>query len=201
MSGISQTKNTSLAGLFIPAKVINNDDPLHQERVQIRVPVMHDATDDADLPWAYPVKIKLQGSTSSVGAVGIPVNGTDVIVVFQQGNKHEPLYIGTLTTGEDLIAELLEDYPHTWGFKDAAGNLLKVNTAANTFHFKTGSNVVIDTNADGKLSITVPDDVVINADGNAVIETSGNATLTVGGNTTIASTGPVAITAPSVSVN
>jgi phage baseplate assembly protein gpV len=56
-----------------------------------------------------------------------------------------------------------DDFPSgtSWGFKDPAGNTLKVE--GKHVNFTSASGVVVDIDANGKLSISAPSDIDITA--------------------------------------
>lgn len=93
MDPLHQVK-TRMYGPF-RAEVAYNLDPLHQGRVKARVPALHStdvSIEDADLPWAVPMM--LEGGAHDVGRIVVPVVGSTVWVLFEQGDPQAPLYLG-----------------------------------------------------------------------------------------------------------
>ena len=80
------------------ARVENNLDPLHLGRVKCRIPQLHgipggdSALANADLPWAYP--ITLTGTGYNHGSCVVPEAGDYVFVMFENGDRNSPVYLG-----------------------------------------------------------------------------------------------------------
>lgn len=80
------------------ARVESNLDPLHLGRVKCRVPQLHgipggdSALDNDGLPWAYP--ITLTGTGYNHGSCVVPETGDYVFVMFENGDRNSPVYMG-----------------------------------------------------------------------------------------------------------
>lgn len=180
MKSVNDIEKVDLKARFVFGKVTANDDPLLLERVRIRVPQIYDDIQDADLPWALPVKQRAMGATSLVGQFGIPVVDTDVIVAFENGDRYSPIYFGSVITSEDLKQIAGTTYGATYGIQDAAGNKIYVDTASgvNTIKIAHASGTTATIDNAGKLAFTAVNDVAIIAPGKAVSITCATSTVT-----------------------
>lgn len=103
--------------MFHVGVVENRYDPLKLGRCQVRVVGLH--TDDRnqlptrDLPWAYPIQPVTSAAISGIGHAPVgPVEGTWVIIIFQDKDQQMPLILGTLggvphSEGSDVTPENL----------------------------------------------------------------------------------------------
>ncbi len=71
--------------------VINPRDPKKLGRVMVRVPVVHQELDDAQLPWALPCT---PYAGQDVGFFMIPPEGANVWVEFEEGEVDLPIWSG-----------------------------------------------------------------------------------------------------------
>lgn len=81
--------------------VENRLDPLQLGRCQVRIVGVHThdkaALPTADLPWAYAVSPVQSAAMNGIGQSPVgPVEGTTVMVVFADGDKQNPIILGTL---------------------------------------------------------------------------------------------------------
>lgn len=94
---LSQYGENGLSGIY-RAFVVDNMDPLKLARVRIRVPMIHGVSDgpnylnDAQVPWATP--ITPAGSGYDHGSCMVPDVGDLVFVMFEDGDRNYPLYLG-----------------------------------------------------------------------------------------------------------
>lgn len=136
----SQAANTSLKGKLLLGEVINNDDPLHLDRVQVRVPELFDP-DIGEVPWCMPAKNPIFGQGATWGMYGVPAVGSIVIVECQDGDDNFPVYRGFAQIKPNVNPEF--DTPQKWGFVDPSGNKLVVDMDAQTFIFTHSSGSVL----------------------------------------------------------
>lgn len=128
--------------------VVDNKDPDKRQRVKIRIPQLHRDVPDEDLPWTRPSHRGQANAGGGVGRVDIPPEGSLMDVSFDEDDPHNPLYHGSPALDE--VAKdneiLNEDYPHTVGEVDEAGNKWTVNRLRREvlFQHKSGSSIFID---------------------------------------------------------
>ena len=195
--------------------VVDNNDPDKLFRVKVRVFDVHRGLADEVLPWARPEESSIIfGRSPEIGDFVIPVLGTIVNVTFQNGDLYNPLYSQATIDGKTNITIFHEDYPHTWGFTDPSGNLLKVNNLKNTYLFQHASGTNIEIDGSGRVRIQVADkkvapegetkfdkgitvevmgDLHLLAKNDTKIETQGNTKVITSGTTEITSQGAVNI--------
>lgn len=110
---------------FWRAIVENNTDELQVGRVQIRIFGLHTDKKEKDefegiptseLPWAEPCLPIMEGSVSGFGMWSVPLQGSHVMVFFENENIQKPMYFGSVpgipTTEPDI----------TKGFNDPNGD-------------------------------------------------------------------------------
>lgn len=165
------------------AYVVDVQDPDKRQRVKIRIPQLHRDIPDSDLPWSMPNTVGQAHAGAGVGTVNVPPEGSLVEVWFEEDDPHNPRYGGSPPLDEvHSENELLqEDYPHTKGFVDEAGNKVTINTAKNEImvQHKTGASFFID--GEGNITITAkksltfsgPEGINLTSGGNVNIHASG----------------------------
>lgn len=73
---------------------IETIDPWKQNKVRFFSPLFHDvATPIKALPWAFP--ISSQGGFDDCGCTWIPPAGSKLCLIFEDGNRSRPFYLGT----------------------------------------------------------------------------------------------------------
>lgn len=165
--------------------VVDNNDPEKRQRVRIRVPQLHRNTPDEWLPWSAPKNNgNIANAGAGVGSVFVPPKGAKLDYSLTDNDPHNPQYGGSVTT-DDVNKDnpiLQEDYPHTYGAQDQAGNLEKTNTDKNTktFIHKSGATTHIDGN--GAMSHFSPNDISLVANGKITIVAGGGIVIQAGGN-------------------
>lgn len=191
-------KTEDLKGRLFIGKVVAINDPDEMERVKIRIPYIYDdIRNDEDLPWAMPIKHRAMGATPNNNSFGVPAIDTDVAVMFDAGERYSPLYMGSITTIEDLKKIAGTTYGATYGIQDTSGNYLYVDTATNIAKFHHVSGTEITVNANGSVVLTTVNNVTQTINGNVTQTVTGNVTETVTGNVSITSSANVSITASS----
>ena len=103
LSDLSYNQNT-LNG-FYRGIVEDRNDPQKLGRCKIRVFGVHtDIKEDLltegvptkHLPWAEPITSLIEGGVSGFGVWSVPLQGSQVLVFFEEGNIMHPRYIGSL---------------------------------------------------------------------------------------------------------
>lgn len=100
-----QIDSEELNGFYIGV-VEDNNDPLKQNRVKVRIFGVHteintkydiDGILTEELPWANPINNNIEGSISGNGFWNVPLNGSHVIIFFLNGNILSPCYLGCIS--------------------------------------------------------------------------------------------------------
>lgn len=165
-------------GRFFIGTVVDNLDPEKAERLRIRIPnLMGDETPAAQLPWARPVKHRLQGPKSGVMSMAVPAVGSTIIVILQDGDPYHPLYLGGLVNAVDVPALLSTNYPHRYGLVDTKDNQLYVDTQTGDVEFKHFTGLKLHVSPTGAVDIQAPSTLDITV--------TGATNLTVGGDLTV----------------
>jgi len=103
---VLDTQSEALYGLHL-ALCIDTKDPWAQGRIRFYHPAISPKETPVDsLPWAWPIST-LSGFDDS-GALWVPPAGSTVCIIFENGDRHLPYYVGTTWTrnrGEP---------PHSW---------------------------------------------------------------------------------------
>lgn len=164
--------------------VVDNNDPEKRQRVRIRVAQLHRNVPDDQLPWAMPSNNGAQANAGSgVGTVNVPPVGSKMSYQLTDNDPHNPRMGGSVTT-DDANSEnelLQEDYPHTVGSVDQAGNLTKVNTKKGTITTTHVSGASIHIDAGGNISLFSPGKLTLAANGG--VDIVGGGTVNVHGGT------------------
>jgi phage baseplate assembly protein gpV len=115
----------------------------------------------------------------------------------QDGNKQYPMYhcIGRHAAPAGFPSGT------SWGFKDPAGNILKVDLAAQTVRFATSTGVVFAVDASGNLAITVPGTTTVNATGDVTVNAQHKVTVVAQEEADVTSSTKVKLTAPNIELN
>lgn len=165
-------RNTDdLSGWIHPAVVINNNDPEQTQRVQCRVSGLHKGVGDPHLPWAKCVGLA-PGNVAGIGTVNVPPVGARGWVYFPESDEHHLYYMGTDNFPDTKLAELLVDYPNTYGSIDAAGNLFMVNTTQKTWTLNLSSGSYLQFSPSGA-TLVVAGDFLVKATGEIALDAGG----------------------------
>lgn len=145
------------------AMVVITEDPNKQQRVRIRIPQLHRGIPDDQLPWALPYREGTANADGGMGTVHVPPSGTMVYVSFEDEDPHFPQYSNSPTTldvqeDNELVNE---NYPHTYGAVDQAGNRWAVNTQTGNVDFTHKSGAQIKILDDGTVQIASPKKLVL----------------------------------------
>jgi len=144
----------SLRGLIVAGDVVNNNDPDKLLRVRVRVPLLHRDIPDTKLPWSRPqMHLGPSGVGGGVGGIRVPAVGAKVMLQFNDDSLYNTSYVADFAYENSIPAELLADYPNSYGWIDAAGNLFFVNTITKEVRFIHVSGSKIEIAPDGELTI------------------------------------------------
>lgn len=213
-NSINDTPNADdLKGKKYLGKVVFNDDPLMIERIKVTIPGMFEGQ-PTELPWVGRNKTNI--ITNGADGFGtfnlVPRLGTEVTIVFQEGNPLYPMYEADPVQTQERPTEGQTNYLFRYGHKDPRGNLFYVDTNPNAnpqAYIKLTCGVEITVSDTAKVHVTIDDDVLgdlkakltlnvkgdvtLNADANVTATIKGNTTLATTGTTNIASTGPASL--------
>lgn len=200
------------------AVVEDNNDPLKVGRVRVRIFGLHtenktrgavDGIPTEHLSWAEPCLPVAEGAISGYGIFCVPLQGSHVMIFFENGNLNKPIYFGSLPgisseraqrtdfndpagkypdkLGSDFHSKAKSKYPHNFVIAVHGGHYIELdstpgNERIKVFH-KSGTNTEI--NKDGKEIITIVDDQQITITGDQTENVGGNVTITVVGNVTV----------------
>jgi hypothetical protein len=195
------------------ATVVDNADPRQLGRIRVAIPgVMTDqltvvsagarvgkytrvakqpaAAGQTGLPWIAPAR------PAGVASLDVPEVGTVVSVRFRNNNPAEGQYTATATTQQAMPAELLQDYPHSYGWKNNRADWFRINkqTGIWDIHHHSGFHVTVDDAGD--VTVTYPGNLTETVQGNVtrtvqgtIVETCQTKTVTVQGDLTTSVSG------------
>lgn len=170
-------------GQFFVGQVVDNKDPEKAERLRIRIPHLFGTEiPDTDLPWARPVKHRVQGAAPGMQSLAVPVVGSKMIVVLQNGDPYHPLYLGGLLTPEDVADIFKENYPQRYGIRDEKQNHMYVDTKTGDVDILHYSGLHIHVRPSGTVDIYGPEDLNVRFDRDVVVDVGRNMTAKIGNN-------------------
>lgn len=164
----SRVLSNTLNGRFLLGEVIDNNDPLHLDRIKVKIPELYEP-DLGELPWCMPVKNPIFGQGKTWGMYGVPAIGSIVLIELQNGDSNFPVYRGFAEIKPNVNSEF--DSPQKWGFVDPSNNKLLVDMESQTFTFTHSSGSSLSFGPDQKVTITCKD-IVANASNSAEVNTS-----------------------------
>lgn len=149
----------TLEGVKHVGTIVNNEDPLKQERVQVRISGIHDQVPDADLPWIT-ARRSGQAQQQQAGSVGnIPGVGTNVEVGYDDETMYFGRYHGPTTTNSQKPYELFggdqtgKDYPWVEDHIDMSGTRITKNRKRDTVDIEHKSGTFISVDGMGNIAI------------------------------------------------
>lgn len=101
---MNQKQDGKLYGFF-RGIVESNEDPEKRGRVRVRIWGLHtdkktktltDGIPTEELPWAEPALPIMEGGISGFGMFGVPVQGSHVMIFFENGHLSRPIYFASL---------------------------------------------------------------------------------------------------------
>lgn len=140
-----------LKGKFLLGEVIDNNDPLHMDRIKVKIPELYNP-DLGELPWCMPAKNPVFGQGKTWGLYGVPAIGSTVIIELQDGDANFPIYRCFAQIKPNVNVEY--DTPNKWGFVDPSGNKLLVDMEAQTFTFTHCTGSVLHFGPDQQVQLT-----------------------------------------------
>lgn len=172
-----ELRRPNLTSTNFIGKVIDVNDPEKRQRVKLRIPQLHRGVPDNLLPWTRPSSS--QGGANAgagAGSVRVPPKGATLYGNLEGNDPHNIHYGGspTIDSAHKDNEILNEDYPHTFGEVDHAGNKTVTNTQKNTKTYVHKSGTTIHISADGSVSISTPKDVNVSAKAGINVAADGN---------------------------
>jgi uncharacterized protein involved in type VI secretion and phage assembly len=149
--------------------VTNNRDPQGLHRVKVKFPWLSLADESH---WA---RVAAPMAGNDRGAYFLPEVDDEVLVAFEHGSVDHPFVLGALWNGKDKAPENNDVGSNdNRGFKSRSGHILRLGDAAGKecveIIDKTGSNRIVITSSDNKISIEAVGDIDI-------VSSSGKLTL------------------------
>lgn len=142
-------------GIYHRGLVKNNVDPKKLGRVKIEIKGLIEGSVDR-LPWAYPVSPHMFGGGSNISSFIVPDIDSELIILFPYKDIYFPMFFGFWQTSSTHQTEFDVDYPETYGYRDKINNKVVVNREQETIHLETSSEITVDTDKEGNVSIYIP---------------------------------------------
>ena len=150
---------SELEGIYFKGTVVENDDPDKAERVKVSIPDIFEG-DSKNFPWCSPAKASWFPNTAEFGVFGlIPPIGTEINILFQQGNPLYPLYFAYPHQKGQRVNDFVTNYLKRYGWKDPQGNLFFIDTTDDVdpqVKFQHVSGFVFTLNHNGDFFVTTP---------------------------------------------
>lgn len=89
---------------FYRGIVVDNNDPLENGRVKVKIYPMFSGVDDADLPWAIYADPSM-GGTSNVGSINVPAVNSHLFCFFENGDHRFPVYFSAAPAIENNVPD------------------------------------------------------------------------------------------------
>jgi uncharacterized protein involved in type VI secretion and phage assembly len=140
--------------------VTNNKDPDNMHRVKVRFPWLNQ---DDDSNWA---RIANPMAGNGRGVYFLPEVDDEVLVAFEHGSVEHPYVIGSLWNGKDEPPESNSDGENNnRSIKSRSGHVLRLSDKSGSESIeiidKTGSNKIVITSSDNKISIEATGDIEV----------------------------------------
>ncbi len=210
MAGEFDTDDPRYTALYI-GEVVDREDPESLGRVRVRIPGLVEPSSN----WAFPLGT-VGGGSDRRGFFAVPEKGSEVGVLFHQGDVDHPYYLAGHWGKPDGKAEVpepvkdlsKEDAPKVRAFEterfllvfdDRSGSeklLLKDKVSEDLITIDAGVGVRIKTAKD--LAIEVEGNVVVTAKGDASVSADGDVAVTVGGSANVEAGTEAIVKAPDV---
>lgn len=140
--------------------VTNNRDPDGMHRVKVRFPWLSEADDSH---WA---RVATPMAGNGCGAYFLPEVDDEVLVAFEHGSVDHPCVIGSLWNGKDKAHENNDSGSNdNRSFKSRSGHIIRLSDRSGSESVeiidKTGSNRIVITSSDNKITIEATGDIDI----------------------------------------
>lgn len=216
-----------LFGIF-RGVVEDNDDPLKTGRVRVRIWGLHspsrtkNATDGIptdELPWAEPCLPVSEGGISGYGIFSVPLQGSHVMLFFENGNIMSPRYFASVpginsTTSQkggfndpdgiypeaaesDWNSLARDKYPENMVIAVHGGHYIELDSTEGAKRVKVyhAEGVSIEITNDKNITISGINDQTTTIDNDVSMSVGNDASISIGGDITLTVTGNVTVTA------
>ena len=164
---------------FFIGTVVDNKDPNYSYRVKVRLNILHDNIEDADLPWAAKVDSSFMGVGDTDTLHAIPEVNSKVLVLAIGNDPNSLIYLGNLYTNSKVTPQN-DDYLNTYGIYTKDGDWIKVDKIKKLIELVWRGTINIDKITD--MHITVNGPITVNSQEVTVTNTK---SITVNTNTAI----------------
>lgn len=147
--------------------VIDNNDPLHLDRIKCRVPGLYD-DQKGDVPWIIPIKYCMFGQTASIGQFGVPPVGSVVCIELQENDANFPVYTGY------LMNNAKQTTPGVFQVIDQSGSVLTIDTNEKSASYNHITGTTFQITKEGSFVVNVPKDLSVTVKGNMTANVTGN---------------------------
>lgn len=151
--------------------VVDNKDPKFLSRLRIRVAEAFAGIPDEHLPWAIASVSHSGGAGPDHGNVDIPVIGSKVLVLFQNGSPMHPMYKGYFVDETTVLEEAKTNYP------DRRVTLMPKGSMV-IFDDKSGQIFIRNM---GEFNVLIVGNTHVKIEGDLVQEVTGNRFTKIGG--------------------
>lgn len=166
------TTNTTEYNGFYRGEVVDVNDPKKSGRVRIRVFSIFDDVPVDSIPWAI-MGNGVIGGLADYGSFFVPDMGSHVLVVFENGDPEQPIYLGGLPAKPHNPSEKDKNYPNNKILKTKQ-HTIELNDGSGEVKVTTGSGTTITIDGSGNMTIDCVGNVTENVDGNYAISVSGD---------------------------
>lgn len=156
--------------------VIDNNDPLHLDRIKCIIPNLYDDS-IGDVPWIIPVKHCIFGQSDNIGEFGVPPVGSIVCVQLQENDPNFPVYTGFLMSDKGS-----QNQVGVFTVIDQSGSKLTIDTVNKNAKYEHCTGASFEITKDGGFNVNIPQNMVTNIQGNLNATIKGNADCTINGN-------------------
>jgi Type VI secretion system/phage-baseplate injector OB domain/Gp5 C-terminal repeat (3 copies) len=116
--------------------VKDNKDPDKLGRIKVKVKELTEGIDDKDLPWAIPLFAHVDGALGGdefkrSGTFFVPRIGTKVLVEYQDGDPHHPIYSGYTVDDKSKLKEVKKNYPDRSIIRFSNGTFILLDVKTN----------------------------------------------------------------------
>lgn len=166
--------------------VIDNNDPLQQQRVRVQIPGLLESNDKELLPWFAPRRVSPYGIGDDYGVLYIPRNGSRVYVTFQEGDGSFGEYLADVVSSSvKPPAEMLTNYPDRIGFFTPIGDMAYMDLKTKDMFFRRASGTGFKIDTDGNVTLICAKDFTQTVKGNYTVSIEGQYNLSAKGDSTV----------------
>ena len=166
--------------------VEDNTDPLQMGRIRVRIKEVFGSKIPTDkLPWASPFQSPSAGSAPGLVGIHIPEIDSHVIVAFNKQDIYSPVYTGQPLAKGHLFEDLVENYPHRYGFKDSNLNQFWVDKLTGEIEVKHHSGTRLYIDDEGSVTVDVLKNQTTTIEENATVLVKKNSDITIEENNTL----------------